>query len=130
MHLCVSCALPEVSYHKKSVSFQLLHMRERFNGGLLAEKAEGKVWESEKISGQVLYSGRFPSRIVGVNNFLHLLSHVVTFLMTQQAFFSQLLSSVEVSLNSCDQRQAVPAVQGAAGFPMTLKKNQALQRKG
>lgn len=72
-----------MSYHKKSVSFQLLNMRERFKGGLLAKKTEEKVWESEKISGQVLYSGRFPSYIDGGNSFLHLLSHVVAFLITQ-----------------------------------------------
>lgn len=58
-------------------------MRERFKGGLLAKKTEEKVWESEKISGQVLYSGRFPSYIDGGNSFLHLLSHVVAFLITQ-----------------------------------------------
>lgn len=33
------------------------HEGERFKEGLLAKKTEEKVWGSEKISGQVLYSG-------------------------------------------------------------------------
>lgn len=37
-------------------------------------------------------------------------------------FFSQLLSSVGVFLNSCDKSQAVPAGLGAAESPVMLKK--------
>lgn len=84
--LCLLCTTRGELPQKVSLISAPEHERERFKGGLLAKKTEEKVWESEKISGQVLYSGRLPFHIDGVNNFLHLLSHVVTFLIAERIF--------------------------------------------